>query len=118
MPRRGVDDAAAAFVAGQEFDDLAARLVLGGKGKAEIGPIEAVHDDARRRREELRDDVVARHTVGRGGERDGRHWPERLAHPHQTAIIGAEIVPPLRHAMRFVDGEQGHFRALEQTEKT
>ena len=32
-------------------------------------------------------------------------------------VFRAEIVPPLRHAMRFVDGEQADARALEQFQK-
>src|SRR3546814_6253625 len=37
-----------------------------------------------------------------------------LVQQGQLAVLAAEIVAPLRHAMGLVDGEQGDLRAVEQ----
>jgi hypothetical protein len=42
----------------------------------------------------------------RGGERDPRHVGEALVQHRQLPILRPEVVPPLRHAMGLVDGEQ------------
>ena len=40
--------------------------------------------------------------------------PSRLAQLAELQIVGAEIVPPLRDAMRLVDGEAASGRCVEQ----
>ena len=39
---------------------------------------------------------------------------EALVQDRQLDVLGPEVVAPLRHAVRFVDGEQGDLRRLEQ----
>ena len=70
-----------------------------------------MHQDARRTPEELRGDVGARDGVGRRRERHHLHRRQRVAHVREPAVFGAEIVAPLRDAMRLVDGEPPHPRS-------
>ena len=55
---------------------------------------------------EPRDDFVARAFVGRRGQRHPRHAGKVLAQYVETEVVLAEVVAPLRHAVRFVDGDQ------------
>ena len=48
---------------------------------------------------------------GGGSERQADRFREALAHLDDLAIFGAEVVAPLRDAVRFVDREQVHFHA-------
>jgi hypothetical protein len=67
---------------------------------------------------ETLDDFLARLRVCRCRERDARHVRETLVQHRQLNVFGPEIVPPLRHAVRFVDREQADARLFEQIEKT
>ena len=60
------------------------------------------------------DDVGAREVVGGCGERDARHARVALVQQAQLQIVFAEVVAPLAHAMRLVDGEQAELRLTEQ----
>jgi hypothetical protein len=62
----------------------------------------------------LREDVGARAAVGGGGQRQPRHLRKTVEQRTQQAIVGAEVMPPLAHAMRFVDREQGDVGLVEQ----
>ena len=55
--------------------------------------------------------------VGGRGQRDARHVRKPLVQHRQLNVFGPEIVPPLRHAMRFVDGEQARSRARSSKSK-
>jgi hypothetical protein len=59
-----------------------------------IGEIEPHHD------------FVARAGIGRCRQRHTRHAGKMLLQYVQPKIVLAEIVAPLRHAVRFVDGDQ------------
>ena len=50
-------------------------------------------------------DVAADAVGGRGGNRQADGVGQAAAHPHQLAIVGAEVMAPFRDAMRFVDGQ-------------
>jgi hypothetical protein len=58
-------------------------------------------------------DVGPGRGIGRGGERHGLHVAERLARAREVAVLGPEIVAPLRDAVRFIDGEPPHAGALQ-----
>ena len=51
--------------------------------------------------------VVAGLGVGGGRAGDDRHAGKQVAQPPEVDVLGAKVVAPLRHAVRFVDGEQG-----------
>src|SRR6266550_4135677 len=50
-------------------------------------------------------------------ERDTRNTGMALGEQIELDVLRAEIVPPLRHAVRLVDGEEREPRALEQTQE-
>ncbi len=85
---------------------------------ADVGAIEARHELARLLQRQAFDDFVAGTLIRGGGERDARHLGKALVQHHQLTVFRAEIVAPLRHAVRFVDGEQRHFGTLEQPQET
>ncbi|MNU81573.1 hypothetical protein D3C71_712380 [compost metagenome] len=60
------------------------------------------------------DDLFAGALVGGGGEGDARHVGEHLRQLTQLQVFRAEVVAPLRHAVRFVDGEQGNVQPLQE----
>ena len=80
----------------------------------DVGPIETRDKAWRVGKPEAVGNLLPREVVGRRGERDTRHVRETLGDDGQADIFGAEVVAPLRHAMRLVDREQGDFRAAEQ----
>ncbi len=60
------------------------------------------------------DDFLAGALVRRGGQRQARHLGEEFGELPQLQVFGAEIVAPLRHAMRLVDAEQGDVEPLQE----
>jgi hypothetical protein len=52
--------------------------------------------------------VLGCRPAGNSGERQGLHVAERLAGAGDLAVFGAEIVAPLRDAMRLVHREPPH----------
>ena len=102
-----------------EIHELAAGIAFRAHGKVQVRPVEAVDEDRGRPREKPALDIAARGRIGRRGQRHdldaGRVF--RLAQLggeiSQREIFGAEIVPPLRDAMRFVDGEQADARLAQ-----
>ena len=51
---------------------------------------------------------------GGGGQRDPRDLGPALVQHRQLQVVGPEVVPPLGHAVRLVDGEQGDGAAVQQ----
>ncbi len=49
-----------------------------------------------------------------GGERHARHPGESLTEVAQCEVVGAEVVAPLRHAVRLVDRDDAERAALQQ----
>ena len=106
-PAGTIDDARQAAAGGDEFEDLAARIVLRPEGEPQVRPVEAAQESAGRGlAEQPRGDLGAGLGVGGGGQRDGLHTPERAAQLADPEIVGAEVMAPLAHAMRLVDGEE------------
>ena len=114
--RRAVDDAGAA----QPLDQLAelAQLVGLARDLAHVeGQVRAVERDAADLRvlhPQLHQHVVAdRRRRGRGQPEDGRA-PQHLGGAPQAEVRRAEVVAPLRHAVRLVDAEQRELHARER----
>ena len=122
--RQAIDDAGVGravrlrVLSANEVEQLRARIVLFDDAIADVRAIEAGDEDPRIVQRQPVDDLVARDGVGGSGERDARHVRKALVQHRQLNIFGPEIVPPLRNAMRFVDGEQADARALEQLLET
>ena len=113
--RQAVDDPGiACMTLGDEGLELGGRVLLVDDFIADVRPVEA-RDELRRvsEREPL-DDLLAGELVGGGGQRDARNGRETLREHGQADIFGAEIVSPLRDAVRLVDRKQRDARAGEQ----
>ncbi len=63
---------------------------------------------------QTRDDFFAGALVGGGGQRDARYIRKQLGQLSQLQVFRAEVVTPLRHAVRFVDGKQGNLEVLQE----
>ena len=114
---RAIDDARlAAQIAREQREKLTTRLVLHHDRIADVGPVEARHELARILEGEPLADLLARLRIGGGGERDARHRREALVQDRQPEVLGPEVVPPLRHAMRLVDREERDAARFEQLE--
>src|SRR6185437_17182241 len=117
LSREAIDDAGIAVMLGlEERQKLRLGVGLGGDAIADIGPVEAGGEDAGLAEDEALDDVAACRPVGGRGQRDARHFREALMQHRELAIFGAEIMAPLRDAMRLVDGEERQLAAREKIE--
>ena len=59
-------------------------------------------------------DLPVRRLGRRRGERDARNAGELLAEVAEREVVGAEVVAPLRHAVRLVDRDDARRAALQQ----
>ena len=62
-------------------------------------------------------DLLAGAGIGGGGEGEAGDGGEAFGQHRQLQVFGPEIMAPLRHAMGFVDGEQGQGELLQPIEK-
>ncbi len=106
-PRHAVDDAGLATMATQEVGQLLAGVVLLHHGVADVGAVEGADEVACFLKVQALGDLALGRRVGGGGQRDPGDLRPTLVQHGQLAVFRAEVVAPLRHAMRFVDGEQG-----------
>ena len=74
--------------------------------EAQVRSREAGDRDVRIAHAELARDVGAHLGRRRRGEREDRRRPSRLRDRAEREVVGAEVVPPLAHAVRLVDDEQ------------
>ena len=51
------------------------------------------------------------------GQRDARHFRKLFVQASQFPIVGPEVMPPLRHAVRLVDREQRDSALGQQLQK-
>src|SRR3546814_3009831 len=65
---------------------------------------------------EFAPDVVAGPDVGGGGDGDARDAGKGIGKPAKAAVFGTEIMPPLAHAMRLVDGDERDLHAAQHIE--
>ena len=63
------------------------------------------------------EDVTPHGRVGGRRERERARPAELLARAAEREVVGAEVVPPLRDAVRLVDHEQAHTAAREAIEE-
>ena len=115
--RQAVDDTRLAVPAEQEVLELAPRIVLLDHAVADVRAIEAGDERLGRLETEPFDDFAPGRRIGGRGQGDPRHLRKALVQDRQLPVFGAEIVTPLRHAMRFVDREQADLGLFEQVEK-
>ena len=117
MPETGVPDQSSGrcrALAAHEVEQLLAHLELGADAVLDVGPVEARHEVPGAVEREARGDLAMRGLGGRGGEGDARHVGPALGELGEGEVVGAEVVAPLRDAVRLVDREQGDAAALEE----
>ena len=118
MPETGVPEpdpvVRCRALAAHEVEQLPAHLELGADAVLDVGPVEARHEVPGAVEREARRDLAMRGLGGRGGEGDARHVGPALGELGEGEVVGAEVVAPLRHAVRLVDREQGDAAALEE----
>ena len=114
--RQAIDDAALAFVPLQEFLELRAGIILFRDGVADVGPVETGDEGVFGGNVKVRQNFCARRLVGRRRQRHARRAGKALHHRVEPAIGRAEIVPPLRQAVRLVDGDQRQLHPGEPFE--
>ena len=82
---------------------------------ADVGPVKAADEQPCVFELQPLDDVGARQVIGRGREGDARHARIALVQHRERAVLGAKVVAPLAHAMRFVNRKQRQVPTLVQT---
>ena len=85
---------------------------------ADIGPVKAGDKPGRVAQGQPLHNLVARGDIGRRGQRHTGHARKTLGQRRQAQILGPEVMPPLRHAMGLVDGDQRQWRLSEQVQRT
>ena len=108
-----VDDAALAFVAGEELAQLVPAVVAAGDRVGDVGAVEGGGEDAALFQLQALDDVGACQRICGGGERHAGHARKAFGDLGELAIFRAEVVAPLADAMRLVDGEEGDGRVAQ-----
>ena len=115
LARRTVDDAGFFAMRAQVVRDEVLAVDAREDAEEEVRPVEArdVHGGAAKREE--RDDVVldARRRRRREGADQGA-LRQTFDEGRDGAIARAEVVPPLRQAVRLVDGDEGNGLLLQQ----
>ena len=107
LARLAIDHAGLALVlALDEAQQLVADVLLLGDAVADVGAVEAADEVPRALQLQPLDDVGARQRIGRGRERNARHARIAFVQHAQRAVFGPEVMAPLAHAVRLVDGEQ------------
>ena len=113
--RQAIDDAGVARVAlADEGLELGRGVLLVDDLVADVGAVETRDEAWRAGKPEPGDDLLARHFVGGRRQRNARHVGKALGNHGQPDIFRAEIMPPLRHAMRLVDRKQRDVGLAEQ----
>ena len=106
--RQAVDNAGMVFMfvenkAQQGIARIAARLA---DAIADIGPVEAGNKQPGLLQLQALADFSAGGFIGGGGQCNARHLGKLLVQQAELDIVGAEVMAPLRHTVRLVDGEQ------------
>src|SRR5688500_11973289 len=81
---------------------------------ANIGTVETGNEYAGAVEAEPFNDFLACHVIRRCGQGDAWHVGKALMQNRKLDVLRAEVVPPLRHAMRLINSEQREMRTREQ----
>ena len=115
IARRAVDDARFPLVAiADEAQQLLVAVALLDDPVADVGAVEAGDEGLGILQGQPVDDLAAGEIVGGGGERNARHRRKLVSQPAQTDVLGPKVVPPLRDAVRLVNGDQRQRAAMQQ----
>ncbi|MCY1390931.1 hypothetical protein D9M71_57560 [compost metagenome] len=116
LARQAVDDTGITATFCEERQQLLARLLLGHDTIEDIRPVEARQEALCILQVQAVDNLFASALVGGGGQGNSRHIWKQFCELSQLQVFGAEIMAPLRDAMRLVDGEQGDIQAAQEVE--
>ena len=83
----------------------------------DIRPVETGNEFRRIGQFEIVLHIGAGFRIGGGGERDTRHVWITVGQNTELLVFGAKIVPPLAHAMRFVNGKQADGGVVQKAQK-
>ena len=110
-----VDDASLALVFPlNEAQQLGGGVLLFDDGVADVGAVKAADKGASVFELQPLQDVSACQVVRGGRECNARNAWVTLVQDCEVAVVGAEVVAPLAHAVGFVNCEQAELAALEQ----
>ena len=112
--RQAVDDAALAFMAGDEVAQLPFPVPLHLHGEPDVRTVEPEHELFDRAAEQPVRDIVPGHLVGGRRQRGERNAGKEVPQPAQVGVFRPEGRAPLRDAMRLVDGKQPDRQALQR----
>ena len=115
VARRAVDDARFPLVAiANEAQQLLVAVALLDDPVADVGAVEAGDEGLGILQGKPVDDLAAGEIVGGGGERNAWHIWKFIGQATQPDVFGPKVVPPLRDAVRLVNGNQGQLAAMQQ----
>ncbi len=122
LAAQAVDDAALALVLLDEADDVAVDVVFGPDLVVEVRPVEGGLEDRGIAHAQILLDIHLHLRRGGGREGDQRGLADLVDDRADAAVLGAEIMPPLRDAVGLVDGvernldlaQKGHVVLLRQ----
>ncbi|RML88107.1 hypothetical protein ALQ88_05894 [Pseudomonas savastanoi] len=114
LARQAVDNASIAAPFGEERQQLFARLFLGHDAIEDVWPVEAGQKALGVLQVQARDDFFTGTLVGGGSQRNARHIRKQLGQLPQLQVLRAEIMTPLRYAVRFINGKQGNLKVLQE----
>src|SRR5690606_25493926 len=103
---------------GEKAQQLLARLILRHDAVENIRPVETRKKALGIFQLEPLDDFFPGALVRSGGQSDAPYGREKLRQLPQLQVFGAEIMPPLRYAMRFINGEKADLQALQESQHT
>ena len=115
LAAQAVDDAALALVLLDETDDLAVHVVLGPDLVVEVRTVERRLENRGVGHAQVLLDVELHLGGGRGRQGDQRRRTDLVDDRPDTAVLRAEVMAPLRDAVRLVDGvERNPYLAQER----
>jgi len=97
-----------------EAQQLLRHILFLDDGVADVGPVEAADELACVLQLQAFHDVGAGGGVGGGGQGHARHTGIAFVQHRQGPVLGPEVMAPLAHAVRFVDGKQAQHAAFVQ----
>ena len=95
---------------------LASSAILGLHGVADVGAVEAVDERGWATERQPGHDLCPGAFVGGGGEGHARDAGERFRQHVKAKVILTEVVSPLRHAVRLVDGDERDLYGAQELE--
>ena len=98
----------------QECEQLGAGIVFFGDAVADVGPVKTGHEHPCLSEVQTQHDLAARQFIGGRRQRDARHIGKALMQRRELDVFRPEVVSPLRHAVRLVDGKQRYAPAALQ----